>query len=67
MTHWDILNKENSNLVAFFTCPSASFALQCGDFLYHVIAQLQKAHCVLGLYKSVEELYHWWKYGYMNL
>ena len=27
------------------TCPSASFALQFGDFLYHVIAHLQKTHC----------------------
>ena len=28
MMHWDMLNKDNSNLVA-----SASFALQYGDFV----------------------------------
>ena len=33
MTHWDMLNKENSNFVASLTCPSASFALQYGNFV----------------------------------
>ena len=37
MTHWDMLNKENSNLVAFFNMS------QC-VILYYPIAQLQKAH-----------------------
>ena len=33
MPHWDMLNKENSNLVDCLTCPSTSFALQFGDFV----------------------------------
>ena len=33
MMHWDMLNKENSNLVALLTCPSASFAHQFGGFV----------------------------------
>jgi len=33
MMHWDMLNNENSNLVAFFNLTSASFALQFGDFV----------------------------------
>lgn len=33
MMHWDMLNKENSNLMAFFNLTSASFALQFGDFV----------------------------------
>ena len=31
MTHWDMLNKENSNLVLCLTSPSASFAPQFGE------------------------------------
>ena len=43
MMQWDMLNKENSNLVAFFfTCPNASIALQFGD-LYHVVAHRSSA------------------------
>ena len=33
MTHWDMLNKENSNWWLSLTCSSASFALQYGDFV----------------------------------
>ena len=33
MMHWDMLNKEKSNLMAFFNLTSASFALQFGDFV----------------------------------
>ena len=42
MTHWDTLNKTNSNLVAFF---NMSQCVICSPvWLYHVIAQLQKAN-----------------------
>ena len=36
-THWDMLNKENSNLVALFniSIPIVSFALQLGYFVPH--------------------------------
>ena len=29
--------------------------------------RIEELWCVVRLYKSVEELCHWWKYGYMNL
>ena len=47
MTHWDMLNKENSNLVAFFNMSQSVICSPVWRFLYHVIAQLQKAHWVL--------------------
>ena len=44
MTHWDMLNKENSNLVAFINMSQCGICSPVWRFLYHVIAQLQKAH-----------------------
>ena len=32
MTHWAMLNTENSNLVALFNMSQCVFALQFGDF-----------------------------------
>ena len=44
MTHWDMLNKENSDLVAFFNMSQCVICSPVWRFLYHVIAQLQMAH-----------------------
>ena len=33
MTQWDILNKVTKFEFSLFQCPSASFALQFGDFV----------------------------------
>ena len=46
MTPWDMLNKENSNMVALF---NMSQCVACSPVwnLYHEIAQLQRAHLTL--------------------
>ena len=46
MTPWDMLNKEKSNMVALF---NMSQCVACSPVwnLYHVIAQLQRAHLTL--------------------
>ena len=46
MTHWDMLNKENSNIVALFNLYQCVICSPVWRFLYNVIAQLQKSHCV---------------------
>ena len=44
MTLWDMLNKENSNLEAFFNMSQCITCSPVWRFLYHVIVQLQRAH-----------------------
>ena len=44
MMHWDMLNKETSNLVALFKHVPARHLLSSLAILYYVIAQLQRAH-----------------------
>ena len=43
MKHWDMLNKENSNLAALFKMSQYVIALQF-SVLYHVIAQQQMTY-----------------------
>ena len=49
MPHWAMLNKENLNLVALFNMSQRSL-LSSLAILYHVIAQLQRAHSLEKLY-----------------
>ena len=48
ITHWDMLNKEHSNLVALV---KMSQCVQFGD-LYHLIPQLQRAHSLQAMITS---------------
>ena len=44
ITHWDMLNKENSNMAALFHTSLCVICSPVWRLLYHVIAQLHKAH-----------------------
>ena len=44
MTHWDMLDKENSNLVALFNMSQCVICSPVWRFLYHVLGQLQMTH-----------------------
>ena len=63
MRHWDMLNKENSNFVAFFKHVSVRHLFSS---LYHVIAQMQMARVeeyifVEGFWLSVFPCWREWR------